>query len=427
MQLGVAGCATYSSGFVEVEQQLASQNPTEALKALEKMGHPERDRVLYLMNKAMLLRMVDNYAESNQAFEEAKRLIEERSAISIREQSTSLVINDATRSFIGEPFEQVMVHLYSALNYLELNQLDEARVEALQVDLRLRQLNKYGLTPTYEEDAFARYLSGIIFEMLGEWSDALIAYRKAYQAYTRQYDKFSVSVPESLQQALLRLTAYLGVNDELEKYKKAFSETSWQSVTDLRNSAELIVIFHNGLAPVKRESSQLLPNPGTGRLLRVSLPYYESRPKPIAKVRVEASGTRVTSEPVENVDAIARKTLEARMPAIVSRAIARMVIKDQTARAASKENDWAGVLTNVFNVMTERADTRSWLTLPAEIQLARFTVSPGQYTVKLEPVNFSGMPLGSKTFDAIKLAAGDKKVLSYWWLPHHIPNPRYKQ
>jgi hypothetical protein len=225
----------------------------------------------------------------------------------------------------------------------------------------------------------------------------------------------------------LRLTAYLGVNDELEKYKKAFSETSWQSVTDLRNSAELIVIFHNGLAPVKRESSQLLPNPGTGRLLRVSLPYYESRPKPIAKVRVEASGTRVTSEPVENVDAIARKTLEARMPAIVSRAIARMVIKDQTARAASKENDWAGVLTNVFNVMTERADTRSWLTLPAEIQLARFTVSPGQYTVKLEPVNFSGMPLGSKTFDAIKLAAGDKKVLSYWWLPHHIPNPRYKQ
>ncbi len=421
----LSGCATYSTGFVQVESELVKQNPVKALDALEKMDHPDRDRVLYLMNKAMLLRMAGNYSESNLQFEEAKRLIQERDAISISEQTTSFIINDATRAFIGEPFEQTMVHIFSALNYLDLSQLDEARVEALQADVRLNLLNKRGGASPYKEDAFARYLSGIIFEMLGEWSNAMIAYRKAYQAYSRQNASLAVPVPVSLKHALLRLSSYLEITNEFEKFKTEFAVADWDTVAKLNENGEFILLSLNGLTPVKRESSHLLPNPGTGRLLRVSLPYYESRPLQVDSVRVIADKQEQRTETVENIDAIARVTLEARMPEITARAIARMVVKDQAARAAGEQNDWAGILTNVFNVMTERADTRSWLTLPAEIQLTRFSMPPGTYQLTLEWLDGSGNTVTTKTIDAVALKAGEKKLLSFHWLPNHLPHTRH--
>ena len=77
-----------------------------------------------------------------QVFSEAKLLAEELNALSLREQTMALTINDATRSYTGAPYELVMLNVYSALNYLELGQLDAARVETLQVDLLLGELGR---------------------------------------------------------------------------------------------------------------------------------------------------------------------------------------------------------------------------------------------------------------------------------------------
>src|SRR5262245_8078944 len=139
------------------------------------------------MNKGMLLRMAGDYTESTRTLEEAKNAVEQLRALSLREQALSLTVNDATKAFVGEDFERVMVNNYLALNYLERGQLDAARVEALQVDLLLREkAQKTTIVSPYAEDAFARYLTGIVYEDEREWSDAMIAYRKAYEAYKKQ-------------------------------------------------------------------------------------------------------------------------------------------------------------------------------------------------------------------------------------------------
>lgn len=177
----LGGCATYSDSFKPIEREIIAHRPAKALKHLEKQKLSGNDRLLHLLNKAMLLRMMEDYKGSNAHFEQAKKYIEQNTAISVTEQASSFLINDSTRAFIGAPFEQVMIHLYSALNYLQLNQIDSARVEALQVDVKLRQLSSEDKNALLNSDPFARYLSGIIYEDLHEWSDALIAYRKAYQ------------------------------------------------------------------------------------------------------------------------------------------------------------------------------------------------------------------------------------------------------
>jgi len=107
-----------------------------------------------------------------------------------------------------------MVHVFAALNYLELGQPEAARVEVLQIDLLLRQLAERAPEPALGVDPFARYLSGMIFEALGEDSDALIAYRKALEAYRLQQPLTGLAVPAALQADLLRLTRRLGLADE---------------------------------------------------------------------------------------------------------------------------------------------------------------------------------------------------------------------
>jgi uncharacterized protein len=134
----LSACATFSDTIQSTERSLALQQPKVALTEYEKRPASGSDKVLHLMNKGMLLRMAGDYKDSTTALEETKRLMDELGAVSVSEQALSVAVNDATKSFVGEDYEQVMVRTYLALNYLEQGQIDAARVEALQVDLLLR-------------------------------------------------------------------------------------------------------------------------------------------------------------------------------------------------------------------------------------------------------------------------------------------------
>lgn len=413
----LGGCATYSATFQATERQLLDHRPQEALQTLERRQPPKRDRVLYLLNKAMLLRMNGRYADSNAAFEQAKGLITELSALSLREQGESFIINDATRSYVGEEYEQVLLHLYEALNYIALGRLDDARVEAGQVDLRLRAFHERNPDGHYTEDAFARYLNGMIYEELGETSDALIAYRKAYQAYQGYQRRYQVDVPAPLKDDLLRLTRILGLDDEFRRYQSAFKLTHWPSEKDLETNGQLVFILSNGLVPVKRQSSVVVPNPKTGHLIRISLPYYKSRPTGAAYAQLHTDGRQASTVVMEDVGAIAMESLKEKMPAITARAIARAAVKATAAAEADRHgNPLLGLIVDIAGIVTEVADTRSWVTLPDNIQMARLPLPPGNYTVKVNLHGRHGGIVAVKQFSNVQIRAGHVTFLTYDWI-----------
>lgn len=416
------GCATYSSTIQPIERNLAAQQPQLALTEFEKLETPERGRVLYLMNKGLLLRMTGDYAGSTEALEAAKNRISELSAVSVSEQAGSLFINDATKSYVGDEFEQVMVYAYLALNYLEQHRIEAARVEALQVDIRLREIAQQASEDTYTEDAFARYLTGIIYEEQREWSDAMIAYRKAYEAYQKYALQFGLAIPDPLKHDLIRLAERMGLSEELKRYRETFGIKETPSVAALRDQGELIFTLHSGLAPFKREQSVTIVNPNNGRLMRLALPQYLPRSQPLANARITIDGRSVVTSCVQDIDAIAVKTLEAKMPAITARALARMIAKDQIAKGA-RDRDGAqellGLALNVANTLTERADTRSWFTLPSQIHLARMVLAPGRYRARIELFQDGGHLLHASDVD-ITVQRGEKTYLSQHWVSSNI-------
>ena len=425
----LAGCATFSDTIQSTERSLAQQQPKAALAEYEKLKPNAADRVLYLMNTGMLERMCGDYDASTRTLEATKRQIDDLRALSLREQALSVTVNDATKSFIGEDFERVMVNNYLALNYLERGQLDAARVEALQVDILLREKQqRTSKDNPYQEDAFARYLTGIIYEDEGEWSDAMIAYRKAYEAYNRQLKSFGVTMPETLKHDLIRLADRMGIADEAKRYREEFKIDQTPSVADLLERGEVIFVVNAGLAPLKRERAVTAPNPATGRIVRVAVPQYRPRAHAFAYARLSADSATAATSRVENVEAIAMKTLDSEIAGITARAIARAVAKDTLAGAASaagsNNNSGAagaliGLAVNLAGVLTERADTRSWFTLPGEIHLARLALPPGDYKLRIDLHGKDERVLASNEVK-ISLRKGEKKYLSQYWIPTNL-------
>jgi hypothetical protein len=219
----------------------------------------------------------------------------------------------------------------------------------------------------------------------------------------------------------------MGLYQEHERYKKAFEIETWPSLSALHENGELVLLFHNGLAPIKREEVMRLLDPSSGHFFQVALPYYEKRPISAHTACLVVEDKRFCGETMEDISAIAIKSLEANLPAIKVRALARAAwrfaaqqsLKKKSARKGGKEGGAEAIASLLFNVTTalvERADTRSWLTLPGEIQMTRVVLPPGSYKVRIELLNESGEVIHSDVFDSVRLACRKKTYLSYYWL-----------
>ena len=450
----LTGCATYSDSFGVIERDLSSRQYDAALQDIEKQQGSKTDRVLYLLNKGMVLRMKRDFAGSNQSLEGAKTEMDRLYAASVSENTLSFIINDATVSYAGDDYEQVLVHLYMALNYLELGKPNEARVEALQVDIKLREIGEKIPDYKFTEDALSRYLTGMIYEELGEWSDAMIDYRKAYEAYKKYQVSYGTDMPDMLKHDLLRLTKRQGLKDEAGLYNKEFGIALQQDERQKpEQEGELVFILNNGLAPVKREKviAAWAPPPSvvTGRskpqasgfppqpvLVKIALPYYESRPNNVLSARIIVSGNQADTQMMEDIDAIARASLDARMPAITARSIARALAKgalqESVDRAGNSGNNDAAAqlissfLVRVATAATERADTRSWLTLPANIQMARLPLPAGSYDVTVELLGANDQLIETQVFPQVSIKTARKTYLTQHWVPDYPSTRRRK-
>lgn len=412
----LSSCASYSNKFQPIERALLTHQPDRALTALDQnYSALGPDAPLYFLNKGMLLRMNGRYAESNAAFESAKKIISRVEVTSVTEQVKSFVVNDAVRSYEGEDFEKVLIHLYQALNYLDLQQPDEARVEVLQLNVRLHELYGGNNEVTLAEEAVARTLSGVIFEGLGEWSDALISYRKAYEAYQLYLKKYGVPLPESLKFALLRLTERQGLDDELRRYREEFAMSAWPSVSSRMENGELVLTVHSGLVALKGEAASQVIDVTSGRLIRIALPVYRPRPQVVTQARLRVGEQSVPLDLMEDVNALAIKSLESHMAAITARVLARAVIKYRTAKEMDKRDPGLGLIVNLAGAITEQADTRSWSTLPARIYLGRVSLAPGTYPAQLELSDGTGRLLHTQNFGSITISQGKNTYLTFHW------------
>jgi uncharacterized protein len=426
----LSGCGPGVNQYVQVDNLQARQQFAEADAVIEKHkgDYGDRNTVLYDFDRGIMLHLAGQYAESNRYLAQAEDRIDRLYTKSVTAEAGAMLTNDNTLPYEGEDFEKVMINVFAALNYAYLGQMDDALVEARKVDHKLNLINdKYEKKNVYKRDALAQYLSGILYEAKGEINDAFISYRKAYEAYGDYRKNYATPLPPPLPADLLRTTAALGFAEEHQDYLKQFPNTQWTTEKELRGEGELVFISYVGRSPIKEDYfiDAPIPNGKNGTyILRVALPKFVPRPDRVGATEVHlvpagggagtAGGIAQKAFLAEDITAIAKKNLEDRIARITAKAIARAVAKYQATREAEKTGGpLAGLLANVVSIVTEQADKRSWRTLPDRIEMARLAAPPGDYAVTVEYYDRSGGLIERKTFPAMTIKAGEKRLLGY--------------
>lgn len=405
----VSACASFYEVSQSFNEEFENGNIDQALSELKNDKQYKKNNVqfLYYLNTGLLLSMKGEYIKSNKAFEKAF-LFGEDYRVNYLTEAASYLTNPMITLYRGEDHEHLMPLYYKALNFLKLNQYEDALVECRRLNIRLQQLSdKYKNPQKYQRDAFIHNLMGIIYQANDDWNNAFIAYRNALEIYNTDYvTMFNIQPPEQLKKDLLISAWHMGFTDEFNTFRDAFGWVDFDP--NQQPDADLIFLWHNGLGPVKSEWSLnfavtggsdnlfVLANDGKAmsfpfhvydkddranlsdlEMFRVAFPKYVERPLYFSYATITAGKQTYPLELAEDINRIAFKSLDDRMTLEFSKTLIRAALKKAAEHSLKKENKNWGAVLGVVNAMSERADTRNWQTLPHSISYTRVPLHEG--------------------------------------------------
>ena len=278
----------------------------------------------------------------------------------------SLAVSETALEYKGEGYERVQLHTGMALAYLAQGLLEDAMVELRRANLLLESEEKL-YEKKYRAGGLGHFLSAIAYDLLGEPDQAYIDWK-------RLHDKglaAAVTGPN-----LVHLARRLGRRQELDRWCERYGDP----VPIPDDAARVILIGGVGLAPHKRAANLMI---GTrSGLLQWSVPEYVDRPQPVAGLRLEVGASATPSVVVEDVAQVSRENLSDRLAWLATKSTVRAVAKREMTRALQEEHGILGrILGDLFAFATERADLRSWQSLPASWQVALLNPAAGRHDV----------------------------------------------
>ncbi len=416
--IGLSSCATYyqTNQKFNSEFQQGKLEAAEKTLSSDKKGEEGRNRFLYLVNQGVVNSMMGNYELSNNYLEKAYIFGEDHRK-SVGEEALAMVSNPMVTTYPGEDHEHLLILYYKALNYMMMGKTEQALVECRRLDIRQYALSdKYKSERKYRKDAFIHTLMGICYDADKDYNNAFIAYRNAYEIYKNDYKKlFNIDAPYQLKEDLIRTALLSGFPDEADQYRKAFN-IDYRLPKDYRKQAgELVFFWNNGLGPVKAEWSVNFTlgsntgmvtfanqdlglnfafpySPGDNKnndltdlnFIRVAFPKYVERPTVFSGGTLTGEGLNLKMNEVEDVNAIAFKTLQERMLLEFSKSLMRVALKKAAEYGMREQNQNAGLALGILNALTEKADTRNWQTLPHTIYYTRAPLKSGENNFDLQ-------------------------------------------
>jgi len=429
----IFSCAPKVGHYVQINQYISANNYDAALRTIaEKKGdYASRDAALFHLEAGILAHYAGKYHQSNQYLSKAEEIMDALYTRSISRAAASYLLNDLTIPYRGEDFENVIVNLFMALNYIDLGLREAALVEARKVDNKLNIINsRYNEAQqnVYREDAFVRFLMGVLYEADGEINDAFISYRKAEAIYRTDYESnYGVRAPTFLVENLLSTAYALGFFQEAVEIQKRYPRAAHLKPGHKERMAELFVIHYNGLGPEKVEQNWHIPMLD-GYIVKIAYPVFVPQAYRISHAviflthRESGKTYRFETQLMEDIGAIAKMNLARRMQRIKAKAIARVTSKylmtKALAGAARKESgELAGILVqmagNLASIATEQADLRQGRLLPDEIRVGRSMVMPGGYDGRIDFIDPHGSVVFKKQVNAFRVRGGEKKILTY--------------
>ncbi len=369
------------------------------------------DAVLYAMEKARLEQIQNLTTNSLEYYKLAIAIIKEiddKAVISASDtgaQASAVALNDNTIPYKPPGYERVALRQMQSMNYLAKGDLVGASVEVRaannedkkakaahekeiarardSVDQAKKDADLSSFNDVYAEmnktvggvkssflNAYTYYYSGIIYELIKSPNDAYIDYKRALEI-----------APDNVYiiRDVIRLAKSLGMREDYNRFKELYSRV--EPDTPDPDMGVLVVLFEDGF--VKQKDSIDIPIPyfGADTIIPVTCPIYQPPwYQPNILILKTDGGISLESRSICSITDLAVKSLQESLPAILARVVIRGLAKATAAKQMSDSmGGWGSLAATIYNIITESADRRSWLSLPDNAQLIRTYIAPGNH------------------------------------------------
>ena len=370
----------YESAYNQLEQEKESL-------------YTEKDKLLYNLDKGLLLRYSGNYEQSNNLLSDAEKLIEEYYAKSITQTLGSYLLNDNVLDYSGEDFEDIYTNLFMAMNYIHLGKIDSAFVEIRRFNNKIKLLSSkydnllyairkkalsegYDTSPYLDEEkinyqiefhdsAFARYLSLILYRVIGDIDSANVDKKFIETAFTSQQQLYPFSIPHAVYEEFM-------IPEDKER---------------------LNVFFYSGKSPEKIEEVIRIPSLPNENYLKFAMPTMVKNSSAVSSVSISAKDSNgnvfnKNLEVIESIENIIGDTFQQKQDAIYLKTLIRALSKFitnsafiETAKESGSSGELIGLLGNIFTEFSEQADIRSSRYFPAYVWVGGLNLQKGEYDI----------------------------------------------
>jgi hypothetical protein len=409
---GLEGCASHSEitapvryaldvgdthgAIALLDEDMGVKSPTDFPKD---MGSSEN--ALYVLDRGSIQQSIAQFDASKHDLEAADKAIDMLDlAHNAGDTIGNYVFSGSSGKYQAPPYEKLLVNTLDMLNYLELKDLDGARVEAR----RLAVMQKYVADSLHEQDnsvlGLGGFLAGLTFEESDQPDEAL-----------RWYD-------ESLE-----FTGFHALGDSVRllltkgeyrspRLKDLEAAGPPPPAPEDQNEGEIVFVIGYGRVPHKianrvpiglamtlvagglSPANTVAANKiaAQGLVTWVNFPTLGPERGTFTIPACRLDDRFVQLEEAVNVTREVRaewKKIEGQIIlSAITRMIARFAAGSVVGAIAGQKNGLLGELVNLGTQATLTAldtpDTRSWETLPARVAIARVRVPAGRHTIHLD-------------------------------------------
>ncbi|RNC85244.1 MAG: hypothetical protein ED557_00255 [Balneola sp.] len=400
----IAGCNSYllDDAQYDLRNSFADGDYSQSEQLLKSFDERDlykgKDAVLWNLENGMIYRFAGKYDSSTTFLHQAELDIENNYTKSISVGFESLIANDNKLAYDGEPYEDIYLNAFKALNFVHQKDWEGALVETRRMSFKMEQLDIKikGLADAFskadssgrgewesnkvniQNSAFAHYLSTVLYAKTGNPDNARIEFEKIGVAFRDQaalgnYEPFDTK--------------------ELEYLKNP-------------GTYNVLLTSFTGQSPIKYQNDVRLFLDKS--YLKFSFPSIELYQTRVHNVRAVINGKRdLNLHLIEEMDLVSKEIYQAKQPIIYTRAFLRSLFKaggtSLISDAIEEESTEAGFVAKVLSLLykeaSEKADLRGWQTMPGQAWMHAINLPIGTNTVTLEYLSSTGQVLYAEEYE----------------------------
>jgi len=417
-------CGGHTARTLKMRTALDEGDPKRAIAALDDEmdidtpgGYPKKvegDDALLVLDRASIRQSIADFKGSKNDLEVADKAIDLLDlSHTTADDLGKYMFSDSAGRYQAPPYEKLFVNTLNMVNYLELADLNGARVEAR----RFAVMQKYLRDKANEKDStisgLGSYLAGFVYEKSGEADEALRYYDDAL-AFGH---KGTLSAPVA---RMAKRGSYTS-----PRLKAAAEGESGDPIGE--EEGELLIFVGYGRVPHKianrlpiglvltyyslyiSSADRATANQMaiTGALTWVNFPSLSKDLGMVSRPDCTFDGKPLSLDGTTDVSAEVRRQWQKIEGSVVASALTRLITRAAVgvgtqaagkgiAKAAGASNEAAGVIGALAAIgavvgMTaaDTPDTRSWETLPARVAVLRKIVPAGKHSLSIQARGWS--------------------------------------